>query len=174
MRLGNALARALAKARIRVISGLAAGFTVKKDRVAALTVHAPHEEITVNAAAAVLATGKFLSGGLSRDERLKENLFDLPVFYKGKPAGDTFMYDLVTAKIHDPQPIFACGPRTDAAMRPVDARGRAVWPNVFAAGSILSGFDPFRDRCGSGVAVSTGCEAGKNAAQCATGKEIGT
>lgn len=172
MRLSNALARTLKKARIRVISGRATGFTVKKDRIAAITVHAPHEEINVTAAAVALATGKFLSGGLSRDERLQENLFDLPVYYKGKAAADTFMYDLATPKIHDPQPIFSCGLRTDAAMKPVDESGRAVWPNLFAAGSILAGFDPFHDRCGAGVAVSTGCEAGKNAAQCAAGKEI--
>jgi len=86
------------------------------------------------------------------------------VFSEGRPARDMFMYDLVKPKINEKQPIFSCGVKVDAAMNAVDAQGAAVYENVFCAGSVLGGYDSMRDRCGSGVAVATGCVAGENAA----------
>ena len=171
LRLETALAAALRQADVPVLKGRAAAFRAGDGDIFSITVQTPHGEQAVEASAFVLATGKFTSGGLARGEELAECLFDLPVFCGDRPARGMFLVDLTTPQFADKQPIFSCGLRADFRHRPADERGRRVWRNLFAAGSVLGGYDPFRDRCGSGVALATGLAAGRAAAMSVKGEQ---
>ena len=63
------------------------------------------------------------------------------------------------------QPLFSAGVRTDRRMRPLGAQGRPHHPRLFAAGDLLGGFDPGRERTGLGVALLSGIHAARAAAE---------
>jgi glycerol-3-phosphate dehydrogenase subunit B len=127
-------------------------------------------EVLLDADAVVLATGRFLGGGLcERDGAVEERVLGLPVVdgrgerVDGRPARAS-----VRRRYLDLHPLFAAGVATDARLRPVSgAEKTPVAPNLFAAGDLLAGFDPARDRTGLGVALATGVVAARHAASAA-------
>ncbi len=107
---------------------------------------------TICAEALLIATGRFLGGGLYADRKhIRESLMDLPVY---QPARRTFWHnrDFFSPSGH---PINQAGLEIDSAFRPVDRTGRFAARNLFAAGSILAHQDWKRMKCGSGLAVAT-------------------
>ncbi len=113
-------------------------------------------EVTVHAPAVILATGRFMGGGLAADRhRVRETLFDLPVH---QPVGreEWHRADFLDPRGH---PVNRAGIDVDASFRPLDASGRAAHPQLFAAGSILAHQDWMRMKCGSGLAMATAWEA---------------
>jgi glycerol-3-phosphate dehydrogenase subunit B len=48
------------------------------------------------------------------------------------------------------------GLRVDARLRPVGAGGEPAHPNVLAAGAIIGGARPWREKSGDGISLSTG------------------
>lgn len=119
------------------------------------------------AKAAVLATGKFIGGGVGRAERLREAVFDLPIFVEGKVDRGRWPGDISAPAYRDEQPIFRAGIRIDERLRPMDAGGRLRSNRLFAAGAVLSGNDAARDGAGLGLAWFTGWLAGKEASHVA-------
>ena len=106
----------------------------------------------VGARAVVIATGRFLGGGLAADRsKIRETLFDLPV---AQPADRHEWHRLgfFDAAGH---PVNRCGVVTDARFRPLGRDGRPVHPRLAAAGTILAGHDWAREKCGSGLAVAS-------------------
>jgi len=100
----------------------------------------------------VLATGSFFSGGLtSNSQRIMEPVFNFKVDADSKRSKwySWFFFD---AKSH---PFLSYGVRTDKNFNPVNEKGNTV-KNVFCAGAVLSGYDPVREGCGGGVAISSG------------------
>jgi len=121
-------------------------------------------EVTIEAAAAVLATGRFTSGGLRADPNgIRETLLELPVV---QPAGraDWYRSDYFDPRGH---PINRSGVTVDEQWRPLDASGRPAHPRLFAAGSLLAHQDWMRQRCGAGVAIATAYKAVECAAHAA-------
>ena len=119
-------------------------------------------EVTIEAAAAVLATGRFTSGGLSADPGgIRETLANLAVI---QPEGRAAWY---RADYFDPRghAINRAGVSVDAQWRPLDAAGKPAHPRLFAAGSLLAHQDWMRQRCGAGVAIATAYKAVECAAQ---------
>lgn len=111
--------------------------------------HAPK---TVYAKSLLIATGRFLGGGLYADRKhIRESLLDLPVY---QPARRTHWHD---KDFFSPggHPINQAGLEIDSAFRPVDRTGRFAAHNLFAAGSILAHQDWKRMKCGSGLAVAS-------------------
>jgi glycerol-3-phosphate dehydrogenase subunit B len=109
-------------------------------------------EEVIAARAVILATGRFMGGGLRADRRhVSEPLFHLPV---SQPArrDDWHREDFLDRRGH---PINRAGVEVDAAFRPVDAAGRVVHPQLRAAGLILAHQDWMRMKCGSGLAIAT-------------------
>lgn len=116
----------------------------------------PFGEVIVEAAAAVLATGRFTSGGLRADpNRIREALMDLFVH---QPEGRANWY---RADYFDPRghAINRSGVSVDEQWRPLDAAGKPVDARLFAAGSVLAHHDWIRQRCGAGLAIATACKA---------------
>ncbi len=120
--------------------------------------------------ALVLATGKFLGGGLhSRASEVQEALVRLPLG-EGRafvPAGSILPPTAgFEGPFLGPRPGFARGVRTDLSLRPIDASGRVVDPRLFACGALLDGVGPAD---GLAVAAATGHRAGVLAARAASG-----
>jgi len=100
----------------------------------------------------LLATGRFFGKGLTADrKRVRESLFDLPVF---QPVirSDWYRMDFLDPKGH---PIHQAGLEIDDHFRPLKASGVPAFSNLFAAGSILAHQDWIRQKCGSGLAITT-------------------
>lgn len=112
--------------------------------------------------ALVLATGKYLSGGIRRDRALVEAVIGLQVAVRG--AASSWTGGLTSRGVDSEQAFFEAGVRVDDSFRPVDSGGRAVSPRLFACGDLLFGHDPARDGTGMGVACLTGYLAGLHAA----------
>ncbi len=109
-------------------------------------------ERTVIARSAILCSGRFFGNGLQADRHgIHETIFNLPVTQPNE-RGQWHHKDLFHAQGH---PVNRSGLEIDAHFRPADAAGRAVYANLFAAGSILAHQDWIRQKCGSGLAIAT-------------------
>lgn len=106
------------------------------------------EDIELRADSYVLATGSFFSRGIiARPDEVYEPIFGLDVQYD---ADRSRWYD---ANVFERQPYMSFGVKTDDFFHPL--LGGEKVHNLYAIGSILSGFDPVREGCGGGVALLT-------------------
>lgn len=154
LRLYQALRAALRRQGGRIVIGEpVVGITTEGRRVTSVAMSAAIRERVVRTDALVLATGGIAGGGLigRADGRLVEPLLGLPV---EAPQSDEWLAD----DPFDPRghPLEAAGIRTDAELRPVGAKGKAVFDNVAVAGSLLAGQRYLVERCGDGVAIASG------------------
>ncbi|MBL0713801.1 MAG: glycerol-3-phosphate dehydrogenase subunit GlpB [Desulfosarcina sp.] len=109
-------------------------------------------EVQVRTRTVILASGRFFGQGLHADRHaIRETIFNLPVH---QPAERTQWHhkDLFHDEGH---PIHRAGLAVDDNLRPTDEQGRCVYPNLFAAGSILAHQDWIRQKCGSGLAIAS-------------------
>ncbi|MCO1601576.1 FAD-binding protein [Desulfosporosinus nitroreducens] len=99
----------------------------------------------------ILATGGLLGGGIKvgmARKSIHEGVFDLPLFVPKEWSEPQFFAS---------QPFAQIGVETDELMRPLDpARGEVVWDNVHVVGRMLAHWDPWTQRCGGGVSVTSG------------------
>jgi glycerol-3-phosphate dehydrogenase subunit B len=119
----------------------------------------------------VLASGRFVGGGIERRGELREGVLGLPVLASEGPFADPSIRfaarapaSLTLRDSRAPQPLLAAGLRVDGELHPLDAEGRVVHPRVFSAGAVVGGHDPASDGTGMGVAMFTGWLAGRAAA----------
>jgi glycerol-3-phosphate dehydrogenase subunit B len=128
----------------KICSGLKLSFKGSRSRV-------------ISAGAFVLATGGILGEGLTvYPDSVKEEVFDLPVDFP-KPWTSPDFLDKAG------QPMSRAGVRVNRRLQPLERGGGVVFENVFAAGSILSGYDPHIEKSGTGVAFCSGFRAGLSA-----------
>jgi glycerol-3-phosphate dehydrogenase subunit B len=123
----------------------------------------------VRASAWVLASGRFVAGGIARRGELVEPLLAIPV---QTPTGGAAAFHLARRPSASltlrergaAQPLLAAGLRVDDHLRPLDAARRPVHDALFAAGSVIGGHEHGADGSGLGVAILTGWIAGRLAA----------
>ncbi|MGE3138607.1 MAG: glycerol-3-phosphate dehydrogenase subunit GlpB [Thermoleophilia bacterium] len=156
LRLDRALRAAVDAAGGRVVVGTSA--VAGEDAGGALTgvvVEEAARRRTLPADAVVLATGGFSAGGLQLDSHggLREAVLGLPV--DGPPEGERGLSN----RHLDHQPLMAAGVRTGADGRVVDGDGSVVWGNLWAAGTIVAGAHPWREKSGEGIAIAGGYRA---------------
>jgi glycerol-3-phosphate dehydrogenase subunit B len=109
-------------------------------------------EHIVDSRGVILASGRFIGGGLFADRtHIRETIFSLPVFQPGS-RHDWHHRDFFDARGHS---INQAGVEIDDAFRPVDDSGRPAYEALFAAGSILAHNDWKRLKCGAGLAIAT-------------------
>lgn len=100
----------------------------------------------------VLATGSFFSGGLTACfDSISEPLMGLKVSSE-KNRDRWHSVKFFDRKSHA---FLGFGVETDSRLNPFTENGKTV-KNLFCAGSVLSGYNPVKEGCGGGVAVSTG------------------
>jgi glycerol-3-phosphate dehydrogenase subunit B len=161
LRLKEAFERGLAARKVgMLLENKAFTASCRPDADFAIQVGRLEPEHTIRAAAVVLATGRFMGGGLQADRcGVREPLFGLPVHQPGQ-RDDWHCEDFLDRRGH---PIHRAGLQTDECFRPIDAAGRPLHPRLFAAGSILAHQDWMRMKCGAGLAFSTAYAAVENA-----------
>jgi glycerol-3-phosphate dehydrogenase subunit B len=157
IRLYEALKTALRRAGGRLVIGdRAVGVETEGERVTGLVTETAARPATHRARTFVLASGGFASDGLELDSQglVRETVFDVPV--AGVPAAGQPRF---ARGYFDPQPLARAGIAVDELLRPVDAEGRAVYANLHAAGGILGGAVPWREKSGTGISLATGYAA---------------
>lgn len=112
--------------------------------------------IRLHAETVILATGRFLSGGLeARLSGIKEPLLDLPVTQPENRA-EWYRDRYTDSRGHA---IHRAGIEVDQDFRPLTADGRPFNERLFAAGVILAHQDWIRGRSGAGIAIATAYKA---------------
>ena len=112
--------------------------------------------ITIRSKSVILATGRFLSGGLEAHlDGVKEPLLGLPVTQPDSRQ-DWYREQYTDKRGHA---VNRAGIEVDPSFRPLDQNGRPYRENLFAAGVILAHQDWIRGRCGAGVAIATAYRA---------------
>jgi glycerol-3-phosphate dehydrogenase subunit B len=167
LRLQAALAAALRAAGVEIVQG-----TVEDASGPGAPATAGGVRIT--AARWVLATGRFVGGGIARRGTLRETTLGLPVqAAEGREAGlDLAARPAASLTLRaraGPQPLLSAGVRVDAGLRPLDSRGRPAAGRLFAAGAVVGGHEQASDGTGLGVAILTGWLAGRAAARAGEG-----
>ena len=116
-------------------------------------------EHTVESKGVILASGRFIGGGLHADrKRIRETIFNLPV---RQPENRTEWHheNLLDPRGH---PINRAGLEIDDTFRPLDKNGSPAFSTLFAAGSILAHQDWKRMKCGAGLSIATAFGAVKS------------
>ena len=128
------------------------GDTVEKaffdgDTVIGITTN-NHADIQFYAEQYVLASGSFFSKGIiSRSNEIYEPVLNADVEY------DSQRDNWFCKNVFDVQPYMSYGVKTDTGFHPL--RDGVPVRNMFAIGSVLSGYNPLEEGCGSGVAILT-------------------
>jgi glycerol-3-phosphate dehydrogenase subunit B len=116
-------------------------------------------ELTVQSRGIILASGRFIGGGLHADRiRIKETIFDLPVY---QPANRTDWHrrDFLDVRGHL---VNRAGVEVDDLFRPLNRSRQPAFRSLFAAGSLLAHNDWKRIKCGAGVAIASAFGAVKS------------
>jgi glycerol-3-phosphate dehydrogenase subunit B len=111
----------------------------------------------------VLASGRYIGGGLVKSDTVREPLLDLGVFHEGKTVDGEYAARLRHMEYLSPESAFRAGLMTDDRLHPLDRSGEVAIQNLRAAGSVLGGYDYARGY-GFGVPILTGWLAGRWAA----------
>mgnify|MGYP001418032405 FL=1 len=123
-------------------------------------------DVVIETDATILATGRFLSGGLQADRQgVHETLLNIPV---SQPTSRSAWYQ---SDYFDPQghQINRSGIEVDGHFRPLSADGTPIHERLFAAGILLAHQDWIRQRCGAGVAIASAYKAVEAASKIVTG-----
>ena len=158
-RLHNAIDRLLANRNIPLLNGRVALESADQQTARALRVG----DDVVHARSFVLASGKYLAGGITTLDGFAESVFALPVWLEH--LGDVFTspdsLPLTDPVRSEPQPLLFAGVHTDEMLRPINRSFDVVYDNVFAAGTIRAGWSAADS--GLGHCANDGWTAGLNA-----------
>lgn len=158
LRLQRALERALAAAGIELARGDVGKLTESRVR---LTGEGGGEELTFDEV--VVASGRFVGGGVERERTFSEPLLGLPVWDGTTQLAFQPIETLLGEGPGSPCAAFRAGLHYDAELHPLDGDGNPVgWARI--AGSLLAGSDHAVDGAGLGLAAFTGYLAGRLAA----------
>ena len=155
-RLYEALLGALRRAGARVaVGGEVVGAETDGRRVTGVYTDTANGRRFHPTAGVVLATGGWGAGGLEMDSRwvVREPVLGLPVT---PPAGGNGRFG---PGYFDHHPLASTGVAVDGSLRPIDGDGNVVFTNVRVAGATLAGAEPWKEKSGDGLSLSTGYHA---------------
>jgi len=149
------------KSAWKIVEGSVESAQTQNGRVHEITLGQGKNQESFKVDHLILATGRYLGGGIVKEKSFREPLLDLPLFSNGSEVKEVFTGRLVSKKFLAEQDLFSVGVRTNQHLQPLDARGRLLYGNVWVAGSLLGGYNSATEHCGMGVAVGTGTLAGR-------------
>lgn len=164
-RLQKALDRLMDRFGVEIIHGRASGFLSGAGRIDTVQAVDKSVHYDFKPKAVVLASGKFLSGGVQWVGHLKEAVFDLPVCVDGTfdiPAG---MGTLISDQFFADQKMFSAGLKVDEKMHPVAPNGQVIFHNLMAAGSVLTGYNYTQGEGGLGIPLLSSLVCARVAAE---------
>ena len=153
LRLARTLQDRLRHAGGRFVLGAdAVGPELHNSELVGVRIHAAARSTPRTCRWVVLATGGLSAGGITVDVSgtVSEVALGLPVQAPG-PGEVAFL-----PGYHDEHPMETAGLRVDSSLRPVGPDGEPVYPNVYAAGAVIGGARPWREKSGNGIGLSTG------------------
>jgi glycerol-3-phosphate dehydrogenase subunit B len=153
IRLARALADRLRRAGGRFVLGAqATGPQLRNGKLAGVRIASAGRVTPRTCRWVVLATGGLASGGIEVDASgaVSEQALGLPVRAPG--PGDTGFLP----GYWDDHPMDLAGLRVDSELHPVGPDGEPVYPNVYAAGAVIGGARPWREKSGDGISLATG------------------
>ena len=143
-------------------------YTWTENKLDNVVANSHQRSVTINSKAYVLATGKYLGGGIcATSTGFREPIFGLPVVSSDRyHVGQELPRNLTHKQAINPSghEVLSCGIAYDNKLRPILTSGEPFAENLFAGGSVLSGYDFATEKSGLGVALVTGYVAGANAA----------
>jgi glycerol-3-phosphate dehydrogenase subunit B len=160
LRLHNLLVQAIQRLGGQVYDGIqAVGAECAEQQVQVIWSEAAARRKAQRAAHYVLATGGILGGGLVAHEQgvLQETVLGLPLHAPAERDA-WFRPEFCAGSGH---PIFSAGISVNADFQPVDEHLQPRYRNLFAAGGLLGGCDPLRERSLEGVALISGYVIGQ-------------
>jgi glycerol-3-phosphate dehydrogenase subunit B len=133
---------------------------IKGKRCEGMEMTHPPVITTYSADRYILATGRFMGGGLvASDQRISEPIFSLPVAQP--PSREDWFGKSFFNRL--PHPVHEAGILTDASFRPTNENGNPILENVWAAGSILAYHHCIGEKSREGIEIATGYMAAKYA-----------
>lgn len=153
MRLARALQDRLRQAGGRFVLGAqAVGPELRNGKLAGVRIQSAARVTPRMCRWVVLATGGLASGGIEVDVSgaVTEQALGLPVRAPG--PGET---GFLPGYLSD-HPMETAGLRVDQALRPVGPDDEPVYPNAYAAGAVIGGARPWREKSGDGISLTTG------------------
>lgn len=134
--------------------------TVRKGYCTEIQVAHPPLSNAFRADRYLLATGRFIGGGLlAREDRIVETVFDLPLF---QPESRDLWFQKSFLSEHL-NPVHHAGVMTDTSLHPVDAQGERLLHNVWVAGTILAHHHCIGNKSREGIELATGWMAARRA-----------
>lgn len=158
LRLHQALVRRLTHLGVRVESNMpAVEFGATGNSIAWVATASSARPLRHRAHAYLLATGGILGGGFNSDHTGKswETVFNLPLTLPAR-RDQWFQPEFLDPAGHR---IFHSGVQVNASWQPVDAQGKVVYDNLWAAGNLLAHADAIRTRSREALALATGVAA---------------
>jgi glycerol-3-phosphate dehydrogenase subunit B len=148
-RLDRAFLHALRTAGIEIANGIVHGCDADNGTITRVHVSMDGVARTMHADRFVLATGKFLGGGIvtvsisAREQALVETALGMPVWIEHLDQTFTTAESLtLTSRVRTyDQPLLRAGVHVDGARAPLDARGRVLYRNLTVVGSVCAGVD---------------------------------
>jgi glycerol-3-phosphate dehydrogenase subunit B len=132
--------------------------TLKGKRCEGIEVLRPPISTSYSSDHYILATGRFIGGGLTAgEEKISESVFGLPVF-QPREREEWFQKSFFSNLSH---PVHQSGILTDPSLRPVDEKGNLLLENVRIAGSVLAHHNCIDEKSREGIEISTGYAAAK-------------
>jgi glycerol-3-phosphate dehydrogenase subunit B len=164
-RLDRALLRVLEAAGIELVAGRVIAQTSGDNAVTAVTVERDAGQSIIRADGFVLATGKFIGGGIRAESAFADTAFacDVGIERFTRTIDDAHAALLLTDPVRtEPQPLLGMGVRATETGLPLLASGDVAFNNVFVAGSLRAGTETAV--LGLGAAAHDGWNAGSRAA----------
>jgi glycerol-3-phosphate dehydrogenase subunit B len=168
-RLEQALVRALSLAGVTVVTGRVKQPTSARRPVTEVTARTPQGDVGIRPGALVLATGKFIGGGITANTPFGEVALgsDVVADRFGRQFRDaTESLALTDAARRQPQPLLGLGVRSNEDGQLLTEQGDVGAANVFLAGSVRAGTETAL--LGLGHAAADGWAAGLRAADFAS------
>jgi glycerol-3-phosphate dehydrogenase subunit B len=136
-----------------VVGSTVVGAKAEDGRVTGVVAEAAPRRVTYGARWVVLASGGFSSGGIELDSfgNVRETVFGLPVARVPERRQDRF-----APGYFGEHPMGRAGMKVDDRLRPVDRAGQPAYENLYAAGAVLAGAVPWREKSGDGISLATG------------------
>jgi glycerol-3-phosphate dehydrogenase subunit B len=131
-----------------VLNNVVIGASRSGDRVTAVRARVGLREIEYPVDWVVLASGGFASGGLELDSHWQAREVALGLHVSGVPDGERFKPEYFAD-----HPMGRAGVVVDARLRPDGLE------NVLVAGATLAGAQPWREKSGDGISLTTGHRA---------------
>jgi glycerol-3-phosphate dehydrogenase subunit B len=160
MRLSNAFFSGLRRCGVNCINGKIIDYVLQNKKLISILVQNNEgNQIEFRPKAVVLATGRHLAGGIVNDGIMKDAVFNLPAWINQGPVFDKFPLDMTQSSVEAPHELFRLGLACDQQQRPLDQFGELFASNLYAAGSVMKGYDPAKEVTGIGVAALLGFRA---------------